>query len=241
MKITTWNCNMAFREKYQHVTKDKPEILVIQECENRLLEAKYKDEIGYTDIIWHGENPNKGVAVISFNGIKLKLLDKKPTCKYVIPVKAIINKIEIPILAVWTKIIDGDKYSSYIVQAVRAANKYSELLNDPNVIMIGDFNSSVLWDNEFKRESNHTDLIQLLVKYNIESAYHSINREKQGEESTQTLYFRKDLSSGHHIDYVFVKEKNISSRSTIMVGNPEKHLRFSDHMPIFLDGLDFAS
>ena len=37
MRIVTWNCNGAFRKKYSRLKIDDkyPDILVIQECENR--------------------------------------------------------------------------------------------------------------------------------------------------------------------------------------------------------------
>ena len=34
MKIITWNCNGAFRKKFESLVDEDADILVIQECEN---------------------------------------------------------------------------------------------------------------------------------------------------------------------------------------------------------------
>ena len=57
MKIITWNCNMSFRTKAEFILVEKPDILIIPECENpeRLNFGLYTQQPNQT--IWYGENP----------------------------------------------------------------------------------------------------------------------------------------------------------------------------------------
>ena len=32
--VVSWNCNMAFRKKYEKILRYDPDIVVVQECEN---------------------------------------------------------------------------------------------------------------------------------------------------------------------------------------------------------------
>ena len=62
MKIITWNCNMAFRKKANHILAYKPDILVVPECEHPD-KLKFSNDIPKpTDILWFGENKNKGAG-----------------------------------------------------------------------------------------------------------------------------------------------------------------------------------
>ena len=71
MKIITWNCNMAFRKKFETIMQQQPDVLVLQECEG---EAKLKEalkDFPVNQIFWYGKNPHKGTAAISFKDAQL--------------------------------------------------------------------------------------------------------------------------------------------------------------------------
>src|SRR5687767_12121337 len=75
MNIITWNCNMAFRKKAHVILTQKPDILVIPECEHpdKLI---FKEETPRpNDILWFGNNRNKGLAIFSYSDLRLKVLD----------------------------------------------------------------------------------------------------------------------------------------------------------------------
>ncbi len=74
MKIITWNCNMAYRKKTDAILIHQPDILIVPECES-LGKLKFdKDILIPSDILWHGTNLNKGLAIFSFGEYKLKYL-----------------------------------------------------------------------------------------------------------------------------------------------------------------------
>jgi len=86
MKIISWNCNMAFRKKYHKLLDSNPDIIVIQESENKEKLLQFLDGVDYKQILWFGDNPHKGVAIIGFNNYQIQLHDKyNPEYNYVIP------------------------------------------------------------------------------------------------------------------------------------------------------------
>ena len=70
MKIITWNCNGAFRKKYDFLNNFDWDIAVIQECENPAENKEFQKIMERCDSLkyfqWIGENKNKGLAVFSF-------------------------------------------------------------------------------------------------------------------------------------------------------------------------------
>ena len=75
MKIVTWNCNGALRNKLDIVNRLNADILVIQECENpKYSTAKYKDWVG-DNYLWIGDNKNKGIGIFPKNNFSIKKLD----------------------------------------------------------------------------------------------------------------------------------------------------------------------
>ena len=44
MKIVTWNCNLNFAKKYQHIESMDADICIIQECEKLKVETNCPDE-----------------------------------------------------------------------------------------------------------------------------------------------------------------------------------------------------
>ncbi len=74
MKLTTWNCNGAFRNKYQLLDEYEYDILIVQECENPTESTKhYKDWA--KNHLWMGNNKNKGLGVFHKDNITLEKLD----------------------------------------------------------------------------------------------------------------------------------------------------------------------
>ena len=103
MKIISWNCNGAFRKKYQEIDKINADVIIIQECENPI-ESNSKEFIEWAEnYLWIGDSKNKGIGVFAKKKIKLEKLNwsnlyKDHEVKYFLPFR--IND-KYSIIAVW--------------------------------------------------------------------------------------------------------------------------------------------
>jgi len=233
MKIISWNCNMAFRNKYSHIISLKPDLIIIQECEN---EEKLKlafDKIDYNQILWFGDNPNKGIAVISFQDYTMELRDDyNSNFKYIIPLSLKINSIKVNLFAIWAMPHKSKKSKSYIGQIWEAIHYYSKELNNPS-ILIGDFNSHIRWDSK-RSPGNHTGVVAFLESKHIVSCYHSFQNIDQGEESDPTWFMYKHEDKPYHLDYCFVST-SLSDSMKCNIGKYENWIDLSDHMPLQIE------
>ena len=63
MKIVTWNCNLKFANKFEHLESMDADICIIQECE-KLKEDYFPN----AKFFWTGRIENKGLGVLIKNG-----------------------------------------------------------------------------------------------------------------------------------------------------------------------------
>ena len=80
MRLVAWNCNMALHRKLDALRRLAPDVAVVSECacSERLRPLGVLDYIS-GDPIWIGDNPNKGLAVLAFNGYRLSLAREFPS------------------------------------------------------------------------------------------------------------------------------------------------------------------
>jgi len=95
-------------------------------------------------------------------------------------------------------------------------------LKNDNLIILGDFNSNAIWDNDSPKEYTHSDMIDILEKHEFISVYHSLNDEQHGKEKTPTLYFRKNPDIGYHIDYIFLKRTQLDNVRELSIGDYDR-------------------
>jgi endonuclease/exonuclease/phosphatase family metal-dependent hydrolase len=138
---------------------------------------------------------------------------------------------EFNLLGVWTHRNNSPNFG-YIGQFW----KYLQINKDKlrETIIAGDFNSNAIWD-EWDRWWNHTNVVNELKEMGIESIYHQVTGEEQGNESVPTLYFQRKTTRPYHIDYIFGPKKIIERTNKLEIGQAEKWLKLSDHMPIFIE------
>lgn len=71
----------------------------------------------------------------------------------------------------------------------------------------------------------------MLKEKGLESAYHYVTGEKQGEETKPTFHMYRKVEKTFHIDHCFIKPKKIQSYEVL----DRSWLKISDHIPIVLE------
>lgn len=223
MKIVSWNCNGAFRKKYDKILELDADIYVIQECE--LLDGiKGKLKNIVSNGIWEKGANKKGVLVFSTKNISLEKQEwDNYGMRVFIPI--LVNK-SFTLVAVWTtKPAYIEEF--YIWQLVNAKRINKEL------VIIGDFNSNAVWDKGHS-ERGHIKVVEMLKGKGLVSAYHFLTGEKQGEETKPTFYMYRKVEKTYHIDHCFINSDKLKSYEVL----DSSWLDISDHVPIILNTKD---
>jgi hypothetical protein len=105
---------MAFRNKAGAILALKPDILIVQECEN-LEKLKFHADLPVpNDEIWFGQNANKGLAVFSFSDLRInKLNDHNVELRMVVPLSVRAKNVNLLLFAIWAN-NPADKDGQYI-------------------------------------------------------------------------------------------------------------------------------
>ena len=234
MRLVTWNCKMAFRNKAEDVLSFSPDIVIIPECENPAKLAKKPNDL-LSECLWFGNNPNKGIAVFGSDGYKLSLREEyNDENKWIVPIR-VEGKHSFTLFAVWACNCPSNRKLSYIGQVYRAFNDhYKKILEEDNIIIAGDFNSNKIWDS-WPRIGNHSVVVDMFQRHEIKSAYHEFMQEEQGKESLPTYYTYHKESYPFHIDYCFASKNWIDKLCAVTVGDYEHWHIISDHCPLVID------
>ncbi len=212
----------------------KPDVLVIQECENIEKLKPFLDKINYNNILWYGKNPNKGMAVLSFNHCSIEIKKEfNPDYEYILPIDLKCFNAYTNLFCIWAMPHEKDKKKNYVGQIWGAMNHYKNLLNHPS-ILIGDFNSNSFWDDKIK-QGNHSDLVNLLASKGIKSLYHLRKQIQHGNEKDPTFFLVKNKQKPYHLDYCFTSQNMIINQTKIKVGKYADWIKLSDHMPLIIE------
>lgn len=237
MKIITWNCKMKFREEYKLIFPMSPDIIIIQECED--LRNIHFDLFSKTpsDLYWIGTNPSKGLGVITFNDYKISLYEGyDDSFKYILPLLITKKSINYNLIGVWTQLVGrGTKdHINYIRQFKMSLDHYDSFIKNKNTIIIGDFNSNLIWENPYRIDKDHKHVIEELKKKGIKSSYHYFFSEKQGEETRPTFYYHHKKEKPFHIDFCFLSKNLTDKLNTVEIGKYEDWIKYSDHVPMII-------
>lgn len=228
---------MALHRKFDALLALGPDIAVIQECaEPGRVRARGLDLDRECAVVWVGQNPNKGLAVLAFNGYRAELADPyHPTLRYIVPVH-VSGHLACNLLAVWAQNLSGGvsrKGQSGPLR--RALTKYKSFLADGPALVAGDLNNNVIWDKPGWR-INHAGAVSTLDGLGLVSAYHAVRGEEQGCETVPTIYWRDRKKDGptYHLDYIFLPEDWAGCITELTVGEFEPWVGsgLSDHVPV---------
>ena len=233
MKIITWNCNGALRNKFEYLSDFEADIYVIQECENPVETEHVKYKEWAENHLWMGDTKNKGIGIFANSGVELKKLNwsdhyEEKKVRHFLPCR--INN-EFDLVAVWTHRNKSPTYG-YIGQFWRYLQVNKTKFKKS--LILGDFNSNVFWDKS-RRWWNHSDVVRELSEIGIESLYHQHWNEEQGKESKPTFFLQKKSEKPYHIDYVFGSMDFQNRLKKMEVGNVNQWIKISDHMPIICE------
>ncbi|NTV66869.1 MAG: endonuclease/exonuclease/phosphatase family protein [Chlorobaculum sp.] len=230
MRIVSWNCNGALRNKLRKLEALNADLCIIQECENPLQCASEDYKSWAKNHLWVGTNKNRGLGVFAKPNIHLEAVPlDTSTLELFLPCK--INS-SISLLAVWTRNANSPTFQ-YIGQLWKFLQKHEQFLASGDAALIGDLNSNACWD-VWDRWWNHSDVVQQLEGVGLTSLYHHTHKEQQGSESIPTFYMYRKREKPYHIDYVFLSETLLKS-ATCDVGDPTVWLELSDHMPLIIN------
>lgn len=232
MKVVSWNCNGAFRKKFNTLLDYNADIYIIQECENPAESKDIEYKNWAKNYLWIGDSKNKGLAVFAKEEINLQPLDwtnnfKDHSVKHFLP--CLINN-DFQLLAVWTHQNNSPNFG-YIGQFW----KYLQVnkSNFKKIIIAGDLNSNSIWD-EWDRWWNHSDVIKELAEINIKSLYHKYFNEIQGQETKPTFFLQRNPSKPYHIDYCLTSNEFTQSLNEVEVPKFDNWQHVSDHVPIII-------
>lgn len=226
---------MAFRKKASFILTYKPDILVIIECEHpdKLLftEELPKPE----DFLWFGKNHHKGLAIFSYSNYRFRILENyNGNFKMIVPISVTGGNFEFNLYLIWAYNSE-DKEGRYITQVWKAINYYDQLLLDRPTMLIGDFNSNVIWDFKKHRLGSHAAVIKLLEDKGIFSAYHFHHKQSPGKEAHPTFYMYRHKNKPYHIDYCFVSRSMLEKLISLDIGDFEFWTKLSDHVPMIIN------
>lgn len=226
MRIITWNCNMAFRKKADLILSYSPDILIVPECEHPD-KIRFPVEKQPTDVVWYGDNLNKGLGVFCFSEFRFKLLEwHNPEIKTILPIRVTGGPFSFTMFAIWTR-------RRYIRQLWKALRCYEEMIGLNRTLLIGDFNSNSIWDKKHRYDT-HSDMVEELKIKDITSAYHHFYGLLQGQEEHPTLSMFRHRDKPYHIDYCFATRDFVNELQAVEVGGYDQWHKYSDHTPLIL-------
>lgn len=222
---------MAFRKKAQVILDQKPDILIIPECEcpANLVFAPGIEKP--KDILWFGTNKHKGLGIFSFSNFRLTPMDgHNPKLRTIVPVIVTRGKFKLTLYAIWAY-NPNDKDGQYVTQVWKAIHHYDQLLTNKNTILIGDFNSNSIWDKP-RRKGNHSHVVERLGEKGIHSVYHTHFSQLQGKEAHPTFYLYKHQDKPYHLDYCFASKALLRKLKKVEIGDFNYWMQWSDHVPV---------
>jgi hypothetical protein len=135
MKIVTWNCNLNFAKKYEHIEYMDADICIILECE-KLNENYFPN----SRFFWTGRIENKGLGILIKNGSTSLDPSHNPDLINFLPIRS----DNLKILEVWAYNHRAKKFGDNVSgETIQAIEFYKEgHLDSVNCIGVCSTNTS---------------------------------------------------------------------------------------------------
>ena len=247
MRVVSWNCNGALRNKLEAIDSLEADVLIIQECEDPTHSSPaFREWAGR--YLWVGDSKHKGIGIFPRHGHTLRRMDwcssfrmpglegnsaalswKTQDLKLFQPFKLDDGPV---FVAAWTK---GNPQQAfrYIGQLWKYIQIHRQDIRQHQAFIIGDLNSNVTWDRP-DQWWNHSDVVSELEAIGLTSLYHHQSGEAQGAESRPTFFLQRNQRKPYHIDYIFGPRAQLETYF-LEIGSPTDYwLKFSDHLPLIL-------
>jgi endonuclease/exonuclease/phosphatase (EEP) superfamily protein YafD len=173
------------------------------------------------------------LAVISYGDYVLEVHPSyDPRHQWIVPV-SVSGPMDFLLFAVWTLPL-GNHGGRYVRPLFEAFESYKPLIESSEAIWAGDFNSSYLFDRP-SRTYKFSDFVALLAQVGLHSVYHRQRACGHGEELEKTFYLHHNEAKGHHIDYIFARERFHPHGVSVSVGPHAEWSKRSDHTPLMCE------
>lgn len=240
MRVVAWNCAMALHRKWSALENLAPDIAIIGECDNPERLAVRGHGFSPSRIVWTGGREFKGLAVLAFPPFRLRLHPlHDPSLPHILPVEVRGAGVRFNLLGVWAQNISGGfRTKAEPGPFNRAMDRYGGWLGSRPAIIAGDFNNHHFWDRT-GHAINFEENLGRIRRLGLESAYHVARRERVGEETLPTHYWRDRKVDGptYHIDYLFYSRDWRRRFRRFGVGTFDEFCShgLSDHAPLVAD------
>lgn len=229
MRLITWNCKGAFHRKHDLIAALRPDVLVVPESAKLSSVAQTLGSTPVRSFEWMGENPRKGLAVVSYGDYSLQLHPSYDSrFRWIVPL-VVTGPVSFVLFAVWT--LPVPKNHSYVQPLFDAFNHYESLIGASEMVWAGDFNANFVFDEE-SRKYKFRDFVALLQRNGLHSLYHQQRACDHGEESDKTFYQYHHADKGYHIDYVFAPPRLHPHGFDVSIGSHADWSKSSDHAPV---------
>lgn len=222
MRLATWNCCAGpLERKLAAAASLSADLLVIPECPALPRTGPRH--------VWAGTNPRKGLAVIAGDGYRLRRVPRRtPLPEFVVPLM-VEGPTPFLLLAVWMKGAGPHRYVRGLHRAIEGCRR---LIAKHPTVVLGDFNSNAIWDEEHPEGLSHSALVSRLDALGLESAYHRARGEAHGAEREATFYFYRRRTIPYHLDYCFLPRTWGPRLRQVTVGGWKEWRSLSDHVPL---------
>jgi exodeoxyribonuclease III len=142
MRLVAWNCARGLGRKLDALRSLRPDIVVLSEIACPDVLKKSVKGLDWVGIVWVGNNPTKGLGVVSFTGHDISLDGSyRDTNQYIAPIH-VNGTNPFRLLAVWDHNDRKQGLNKKPGPLLRVLNESAEFCTQEDLVIAGDFNNN---------------------------------------------------------------------------------------------------